>query len=193
PPPDEQTLLALAVKQRPDLESLDLTRQSQEKFSRAQRDQKLPTLSALGTVGVSPVRPGQYYVSSWDGAIGANLNIPIFNGFLYSSETKEAQLRAKATSQQTRLLKDVIVRDVQTAWLDANNAFRRIAVTAQFLDQANQGLTLAQTRYKLGLSSIVELSQAQLQQTEAEITNTNAQYQYRLTLAALNFQTGVQP
>jgi outer membrane protein len=69
----------------------------------------------------------------------------------------------------------------------------RLGVTAQLLSQANQSLALAQTRYKLGLSSIVELSQAQLQQTEAEITNTNAQYQYRLTLAALNFQTGVQP
>lgn len=193
PPPDEQGLLDLAVKQRPDLQSLDLTRQSQEKFSRAQRDQMLPTLSALGTVGGSPVRPGQYYVSSWDGAIGANLNIPIFNGFLYSAEAKEAQLRAQATAQQTRQLKNVIVRDVQTAWLDANNAFTRIGVTAQLLNQANQSLGLAQTRYKLGLSSIVELSQAQLQQTEAEITNTNAQYQYRLTLAVLNFQTGVQP
>jgi outer membrane protein len=193
PPPDEQALLDLAVKQRPDLQSLDLTRQSQEKFSRAQRDQMLPTLSALGTVGASPVRPGQYYVSSWDGAIGANLNIPIFNGFLYSAEAKEAQLRAQAAAQQTRQLKDVIVRDVQTAWLDANNAFTRLAVTAQLLNQANESLGLAQTRYKLGLSSIVELTQAQLQQTEAEITNTNAQYQYRLTLAALNFQTGVQP
>jgi outer membrane protein len=193
PPPDEQALLDLAVKQRPDLQSLDLTRQSQEKFSRAQRDQMLPTLSALGTVGASPVRPGQYYVSSWDGAIGANLNVPIFNGFLYSAEAKEAQIRAQAAAQQTRQLKDVIVRDVQTAWLDASNAFTRLAVTAQLLDQANESLGLAQTRYKLGLSSIVELSQAQLQQTEAEITNTNAQYQYRLTLAALNFQTGVQP
>jgi outer membrane protein len=193
PPPDEQALLDLAVKQRPDLQSLDLTRQSQEKFSRAQRDQMHPTLSALGTVGASPVRPGQYYVSSWDGAIGANLNIPIFNGFLYSAEAKEAQLRSQAMAQQTRQLKDVIVRDVQTAWLDANNAFTRLAVTAQLLNQANESLGLAQTRYKLGLSSIVELTQAQLQQTEAEITNTNAQYQYRLTLAALNFQTGVQP
>jgi outer membrane protein len=193
PPPDEQTLLDLAVKERPDLQSLDLTRQSQEKFSRAQHDQMLPTLSAIGTVGATPIRPDQYYVSSWDGAIGANLNIPIFNGFLYSAEAKEAQLRAQATAQQTRQLKDVIVRDVQTAWLDANNAFTRLGVTAQLLDQANQSLALAQTRYKLGLSSIVELSQAQLQQTEAEITNTNAQYQYRLTLATLNFQTGVQP
>src|ERR1700761_7447798 len=193
PPPDEQALLDLAVKQRPDLQSLDLTRQSQEKFSRAQRDQLLPTLSAIGTVGGTPIRPGQYYVSSWDGAIAANLNIPIFNGFLYSAQAKEAQLRAQATAQQTRQLKDRIVRDVQTAWLDANNAFTRLGVTAQLLNQANDSLGLAQTRYKLGLSSIVELSQAQLQQTEAEITNTNAQYQYRLTLAALNFQTGVQP
>ncbi len=193
PPPDEQALLDLAVKQRPDLQSLDLTRQSQEKFSRAQRDQMLPTLSALGTVGGTPVRPGQYYVSSWDGSIGANLNIPIFNGFLYSAQAKEAQLRAQATAEQTRQLKDRIVRDVQTAWLDANNAFTRLGVTAQLLNQANDSLGLAQTRYKLGLSSIVELSQAQLQQTEAEITNTNAQYQYRLTLAALNFQTGMRP
>jgi outer membrane protein len=193
PPPDEQTLLDLAVKQRPDLQSLDLARQSQEKFSHAQRDQMLPTLSAIGTVGASPIRSDQYYVSSWDGAIAANVNIPIFNGFLYSAQAKEAQLRAQATAQQTRQLKNVIVRDVQTAWLDANNAFRRLGVTAQLLNQANESLGLAQTRYKLGLSSIVELSQAQLQQTEAEITNTNAQYQYRLTLAALNFQTGAQP
>ena len=193
PPPDEQGLLDLAIKQRPDLQSLDLSRQSQEKFSHAQHDQMLPTLSALGTVGGTPVRAGQYYVSSWDGAIGANMNIPIFNGFLYSAQAKEAKLRAQATAEQSRQLRNVIVRDVQTAWLDANNAFTRLGVTAQLLNQANESLGLAQTRYKLGLSSIVELSQAQLQQTEAEIANTNAQYQYRLTLAALDFQTGVQP
>ena len=193
PPPDEQGLLELAIKQRPDLQSLELSRQSQEKFSHAQHDQMLPTLSALGTVGGTPVRAGQYYVSSWDGAIGANMNIPIFNGFLYSAQAKEAKLRAQATAEQSRQLRNVIVRDIQTAWLDANNAFTRLGVTAQLLNQANESLGLAQTRYKLGLSSIVELSQAQLQQTEAEIANTNAHYQYRLTLAALDFQTGVQP
>lgn len=193
PPPDEQALIAIALQQRPDLQSLDLERQAQERYSRAQADQRLPSLTAVGTVGVSPVRPGQYYVSSWDGAVGANLNVPIFNGFLYSSEAKEARLRTQVAAEQSRQLRDRIVRAVQTAWLDANNAFVRITVTAQLLDQANQSLSLAQTRYKLGLSSIVELSQAQLQQTEAQISNTNAQYQYRLTLAVLKFQTGVQP
>lgn len=193
PPPDVQTLIDVALKQRPDLQSLDFSRQSQDRFSRAQRDLQLPSITALGTVGGSPVRDGRYYVSSWDGAIGANVNIPIFTGFLYSAEAKEAQLRAQTAGQQTRLLRDRIVRDVQISWLEATNAFTRIGVTAQLLNQANQALALAQTRYQLGLSSIVELSQAQLQQTEADITNTNAQYQYRLALSTLQFQTGVQP
>jgi outer membrane protein len=54
-------------------------------------------------------------------------------------------------------------------------------------------LTLAQTRYQMGLSSIVELSQAEYQQTDAAIGNDNAQYQYRLSLATLNYQIGVEP
>ena len=193
PPPDVDVLTQLALKQRPDLASLDYSRQAEQKLSRAQEDQKLPTITALATVGGTPVRPGQYFTSSWDGGIAANVSVPIFNGFLFSSQAKEAGLRANAASEQTRQLRNRIVRDVHTAWLDANNAFLRIGVTDQLLNQSNQSLSLAQTRYQLGLASIVELSQAQLQQTEADISRTNAEYQYRLSLAALNYQTGGQP
>ena len=193
PPPDIDVLVQMAIKQRPDLQSLDYAQQAEAKLSRAQADQRLPTITALGTVGGLPVRPGQYFTSSWDGGIAANVNVPIFNGFLYSSQAKEASLRASAASSEERQLHNRIVRDVHTAWLEANNAFRRIGVTGELLDQSNQSLSLAQTRYKLGLSSIVELSQAQLQQTQADIGHTNAEYQYRLSLAVLNFQTGTAP
>ncbi len=193
PPPDSQTLIQTALAQRPDLRAADLHRQSEQKLSKAQSDQRLPTISALGTVGGDPVRPGQYFVSSWNGAVGANINIPIFNGFLYSAQAQETQLRASAASEQTRELRNSIVRNVETAWLQANNAYQRISVTQQLLQQADQSLALAQTRYQLGLSSIVELSQAQLQQTQAAISHTNAQYQYRLALTTLNYQAGVQP
>jgi outer membrane protein len=193
PPPDVDVLVQLALKQRPDLQSLDYDRQAQEKLSRAQADQKLPTISVLGTVGAAPVRPGEYFRSSWDGGIAANVNVPIFNGFLFSAQAKEASLRMNAAGEQTRALRNQIVRDVHTAWLQANNAFGRIGVTVALLNQSNQSLVLAQTRYQLGLSSIVELSQAQLQQTQADIGHTNAEYNYRVALAALNYQTGAQP
>jgi len=193
PPADADQLLQLALTQRPDLQALTYSQQAAVKFSHAQRDQILPSISAAGTVGSVPIRPAAYYLTNWWGGIGVNMNIPIFNGFLYSAQAKEASIRAQAASEQSRDLRDRIVRDVRTAWLAANTAYQRVAVTGELLKEANLALSLAQTRYRLGLSSIVELSQAQFQQTDAAIGNTDAQYQYRLALATLNYQTGANP
>jgi outer membrane protein len=193
PPPDAEPLIQLGLQQRPDLQAQNYNEQAAVKFSHAQRDQLFPTISAAGTAGSVPIRPAQYYNVNWWGGIGVNMNIPIFNGFLYSSQAKEASIRAQAASEQSRDLRDQIVRDVRTSWLAANTAYQRVSVTAELLKQANLALTLAQTRYQMGLSSIVELSQAQFQQTDAAIGNTNAQYQYRLALATLNYQIGVTP
>ena len=120
-------------------------------------------------------------------------NIPVFNGFLFSAQAKEASIRAQAASEETRDLRDRIARDVRTTWLAANTAYQRVTVTEELLKEANLALLLAQTRYQLGLSSIVELSQAQFQQTDAAIGNTDAQYQYKLSLASLNYQIGATP
>ena len=193
PPADAQPLIQLALQQRPDLQALSYSQQSAQKLARAQRDQMLPTISALATGGSVPVHADTYYINNWWGGAGVNLSFSIFNGFLYSAQAKESALRAQADSERARALRDQIVRDVRTAWLASNTSWQRVAVTAQLVDQANLALQLAQTRYKLGLSSIVELSQAQLQQTQAAIGNTNAKYQYRLSLATLNYETGTQP
>ena len=193
PPPDFNPLIQAALAQRPDLKALGFAEQSAQKFARAQWDQRLPSITTLATVGSVPIRVDQYYVNNWWGAIGVNVNVPIFNGFLYSAEAKEAVYRAQADTERARNLRDQIVRDVRTAWLQANTSYQRIAVTAELLTEANSALQLAQTRYQLGLSSIVELSQAQLQQTSAAIDNTDAQYEYRLALATLNYQVGATP
>ncbi len=193
PPTDVDQLVQLGLKQRPDLQALDLEQQAAVRYSHAQRDQMLPSIAAAGTVGSVPIRPPQYYVTNWWGAVGVNMNIPVFNGFLYSAEAKEATIRAQAAAERNRDLRDQIVRDVHTAWLAANTAYQRTSVAQQLLQQANLALQLAQTRYRMGLSSIVELSQAQYQQTDAAIGNTNAEYQYRLALATLNYQVGATP
>jgi outer membrane protein len=193
PPAEADSLIQLALQQRPDLQALNLNQQAAVKFSHAQRDLKLPSITAAGTVGSVPIRPAEYYVQNWWGGIGVNMNIPIFNGFLYSAQAKEASIRAQADSEQSRELKDRIVRDVRTAWLAANTAYQGVGVSEELLKQANLALSLAQTRYQLGLSSIVELSQAQYQQTDAAIGYTNSQYQYHLALATIAYQTGATP
>ena len=69
------------------------------------------------------------------------------------------------------------------------NSIVPLGVAQQLLDQAKRALDLAQTRYNLGLGSIVELSQAQLQETQAEISEAQAGYSYRLALSLLRYQT----
>jgi len=193
PPESSESMIALAMQQRPDLQSLQLKHEAAQKYTRAQQDQLLPSINAMGTVGKTSIGSSQYFTTDWYGAVGANLNIPIFNGFRYTAESSEANLQAKAAAERVRDLQNQIARDVRTAWLQANTAYQKVTVTQELLRQANLSLDLAQTRYRLGLSSIVELSQAQLQQTEAAISDANARYQYQFSCSSLDFQTGVHP
>ena len=187
PPDNIDDLITTAFTMRPEILALEFQSESAQKFQRAERDLLLPDIRALGVVGDTPVR--NPLISSWYGAVGVNVDIPVFNGFLYTARAREASLRAQATQEKLRDIRDRIARDVRTSWLNAKTAYDRLAVTHQLLDQANLALNLAQARYKLGLGSIVELSQAQLQQTQAQISDVGAGYDYRLALAVLQYQT----
>ena len=187
PPPDVDRLIADAFSVRPEILGLEFESQSAERLHRADRDQSLPTISALGAIGDAPFR--DEHIQSSYGAVGVNIQVPIFNGFLYNAKAHETDLQAQAALKRLADLRNRISRDVRTSWLNATTAFDRVSVNEQLLAQANLALDLAQTRYKLGLSSIVELSQAQLQQTQAEIGSAQAGYEYRLALAVLRYQT----
>jgi outer membrane protein len=188
-PDNPEAMVQSAFAARPDLAAANDKFIAARQYSTAERDLWMPTISAMSAVGDTPVRADQIQ-SSWYGTAGANISIPIFNGFLYNAEEKEARLRAQAAQEDVRNLRDTIARDVRTAVLNAQTAYQRIAVTQQLLDQANLAFDLASARYKIGLSGIVDLSQAQLNQTEAEIANTNARYSYQTALSVVRYEVG---
>jgi outer membrane protein len=192
PPPDSVSkLVDEAFSNRPEIAAQTYESQAAQRFQKAERDLLFPRVDALGVVGRTPYSntlAGISPFTSWYGAVGVNVNIPIFNGFLYPARAREAGLRAQADEEQLRDLKDRIANDVRASWLNALTAYKRISVTQQFVDQTNLAVDLSQTRYNLGLSSIVELSQAQLQQTEAAIQFAAAKYQYRIAESVLRFQ-----
>jgi len=193
PPPSpesSESINASAQAQRPDLQALRFNAAADQKFATAQQLQHLPTISALAIGGITPVAPDGIFVPNWYAAAGVNLTLPLFTGFRIDAQAQEARLRQKAAEKQAQDLSDSIARDVRVAVLNAQTAFRRIAVSDQFREQTAQALALAQTRYKLGLSSIVELSQAQLQSTQAAVAAVNARYDYLLALRSLDYARG---
>jgi outer membrane protein len=185
---DVSGLIDTALRQRPEILALQNRHDAASRFARAQRDARLPVLSAVGVAGGSPIHddrlPDDY------AAGGLQLNVPIFAGGLYVARQREAELRASADAELLRALEDDVIRDVRIAWLNLNNARERLRTTGQLVDHANDAFQLAQARYKAGSSSIVELSQAQLELTSAQIAETNARYDVLIQEANVNFQIG---
>jgi len=188
PPPDVAPLIVEALQNRPEIVSQGFDVRSAQSYATAQRDLWFPTISAAGVTGLAPYR--QDTLPSRYAAAGFNVNIPIFNGRLFNAEHTEAAARARAQEQFLRGLQNRIAQDVRTSWLNVISAYQRLSLTQQLLDQTTQAFDLATGRYQLGLSSIIELSQAQLNLTEAQVAQVGAQYDYESQTANLNYQLG---
>jgi outer membrane protein len=193
PPQAVDDLIAQAAMNRPELASLRLTRDAANKFAEAEKDLSRPTVSAVAVAGFIPLvkQEGSTTIPAEYEGVGANVSIPLFNGHLFSARRNAAQERALESDQKLRDQQDRVSRDVRIAWSGAITAYQRIDVTAQFLRQAALAIQLAQGRYDLQLASIVELTQAQLNLTTAEIEHSNAKYDYQSQYSLLRYTIGL--
>ena len=194
PPANPKDLIAEAFKNRPEVAGARLQIEAAKKFVYAERDLKRPSVNLTAVGGALPyINPGNANPDISEGyeSVAVNVQVPIFNGRLFTARERAAQYQLQATNQQLRQMQDRISRDVRSAWEHAKTSYEAIAPTQQLLAQANMALDLAQGRYNLGLTSIVELTQAQLGQTQAQVQNLTAQYDYQDAYAALQYTLGL--
>ena len=191
PPPgsDVTTYVNEALGSRPDLHALALQAQSAHQSALAEKKLMYPTLNALGTAGELPTHDST--LKNEYGAVGINLNIPVFNGGLYSNLASEARLRAQAVDNDVAGFRLQIARDVKTDWARARDAYLEIQVAQSLVDQTNEAMHLAQARYDAGLGSIVELNEAELNQTSALITAATARFDYQQAHEQFDYTMGI--
>jgi outer membrane protein len=193
PPKNPEDLVRQAIGDRPELLSLQMSRDAAYRFEQAEKDLSYPSANFIGVAGYMPyinqitqprTIPGEYE------GVAVNVQIPVLNGGLFKARRQEAHFRALEADQRLRDEAEAIARDVRTAWASSTVAYQRLDVTAQLLRQAVLALDLAQGRYDLGLSNIVELTQAQLNVTSAAIENLSAKYDYQSQYATLQYTIG---
>ena len=189
-----EPLVAEAMTERPELISLRFDRDAAYKFQVAERDLSFPTVTGTAVGGFIPeidqVTLPRIIPDHYEGA-AININIPIFNGHLFAARRTAALMQARAADRDLLNQQERTARDVRATWADSVTSYQQITVADQLLNQAKLALALAQGRYNLGLSSIVELSQAQLNESQAEIQDVNARYDYQIQNAALQYQVGL--
>jgi outer membrane protein len=186
---DAPTLSASAQRARADLSAARFDQKSALDVSKAEQRLRYPTLLVTGAGGQVP-----YHDRTLQGdyaGIGFNLNIPVFNGGLFRAREQEAMFEAKAKTQDVAELSLQVEQQVRDALSRVREAQQSLDVTQRLVAQSVEALRLAQARYNSGLGSIVELNEAQLNETSAEITAADAKYTYLSRRAELDYASGL--
>lgn len=126
--------------------------------------------------------------NSWRGLV--TVSMPIFDG----GKNRATVDQAKSEESSVRLGYEQtllgVKLDVQQAYLSVNESREKIAVAEKALDQARESMRLAEVRYKAGVSTQVELFDAQTALTQAETNHVNAVYDYYTAMARLEKSVG---
>lgn len=188
-PPDPDALQLAAQDRRADLNATKAQQRAADEFAVSEKRLSYPTLGALGAAGQVP-----FHDRTLQGdfaAAGFNLNIPVFNGGLFSARRTAAELEATARTRDVQEVHLEVTEQVRDSWFQANEAFQSLDVTARLVVQSKEARRLAKARYDAGLGSIVELNEAQLNETSAEINAADANYTYMERRADLDFAAGL--
>lgn len=188
-PPAPDGLQQQAEAQRADLVAAQAQQQSAAAFALSEKRLNYPTLNVLGAAGQIPYR--DHTLKDNYAAAGFNLNIPIFNGGLFAARRAEADLEASARREDVNQIWLQVNEQVRDSWYRADEALQSLSVTARLVAQSKEALRLAQARYDAGLGNIVELNEAQLNETSAEINAADAGYSYLSRRAELDFAAGL--
>jgi outer membrane protein len=187
--PDPQTYLQDAKTQRADLNAVQAQQRAAAQFALAEKRLKYPALNVLAAAGEVPFR--DHTLHDDYAAAGFNLNIPVFNGGLFAARRSEAELEAGARTRDVQEVQLEVSEQVRDAWYQADEAYRSLDVTTRLVAQSKEALRLAKDRYDAGLGSIVELNEAQLNETSAEIMAADTTYTYLTRRAQLDFAAGL--
>ncbi|HEX7049896.1 MAG TPA: TolC family protein [Longimicrobiales bacterium] len=118
------------------------------------------------------------------------ISLPLFQGLSARRQLEEAQA-AEADARYDLRAEELRRRTaVATALLDLKAAYRSAMLEEKNAATAAEQLRLARERYRLGVATFVELSQAETQKAEADRARLDAVYGFHEALAALEAAVG---
>ena len=191
PPRQLDVLVTEALDRRPELLALKERVRTADYLIKAAGNLNFPTVQVIGSAGDTEHisnRPNLQEGGWW--AVGGVVSVPLFTGFLIQNQMAEATAKQReaqavylSASQNVRL-------QVKDSYLEMVTLLEQIKVAQQQVMIAREALSLAAQRYKLGLSSIVEVTQSEVAVTAAETRLAETQYDTKIAEARLRYAVG---
>jgi outer membrane protein TolC len=188
-PLDLQSALKEAYGDRPEIENAVTGLSIAQRNLDLARKGNKPSLGIGAQYQFTPDSTGFSSVKkSW--SLTAQVTVPIFDGGLTRARVNEAKADVNSARASVVTAKQAVALDVRGALLDLQEAMRQRQTTAANVVQAREAFRIAQVRFKAGVSTTVEVTDAQVALTQALNNQVNADYSFLTAEARLRKALG---
>jgi outer membrane protein len=122
--------------------------------------------------------------------VGLSLNVPIFNNFRTKSQISVQKIALENARLQKLIVRNNLLRDIQTAWFDAKAAFERFKASEKNVLAQQEAFDYIKERYEAGLVNFFEFNAGKNQLAAAASNLVQAKYEYLLRYRVLDFYRG---
>jgi outer membrane protein TolC len=185
--PDEATLVALALRNRPDLVAEEQRVRAAQQGLSAIKAERLPTLGLVaddGVIGKNGAKMLNTY--TW----GLQVTLPIFDGFRREARVQEQRSVIKEAEIRQHDLEQQAHADVRGALLDMVGAREQLGAARERLRFAEQEVSQARERFNAGVAGNADVVNASLALTSSRTLVNDAETAYQLARVSLARATG---
>lgn len=200
PLPSQDQLVQQALEHRSDLRQLELEQGLRRIELRVEQAEYLPTITLFGNYLITAQDNGwPNFFGSGDGQraygrqVGVRVTLPVFSGFQRPARIEQKEAQIGQVAARYRLAVDRAESEVRSLAEATTEAAARASAQRRAVQQARRGYEIASVSYREGLSSRLEVTDAELALRESEFNHAQAVYDYLVARARLDAATGMVP
>ena len=182
------SLIARAVRDRPDLAAAEAEARQSETAITAARGARLPSLVLNGNTGYTAIAGAVPFRNSYSISLG--VAIPLFNGFNREYTQRAAEERASAARAGAQSLRQQVVFQVFTSYFTLKTATQRVQTTDDLLESADRSAQVALGRYREGVGNVIDLLTAESALAAARAQQVQARWEWQAALVQLAHDVG---
>lgn len=187
--------IALGLRKRPDLlEKASAITLRKEDISQ-QRSDYYPRINLFANYNYQDPDPYSFITGEsgwqdhWSTGIRASWNL--FDGGTRSANLGESKLKMAIEEDELHDMERFVSLEIRTQWLRGRDAAEVIEATTETRDLATRALEIARTRFNAGLSTNLEVTQANLELSDARLSRSRALYEYMVAVTSMKHAMGI--
>jgi outer membrane protein len=184
----DREALRAAMRRRSALQALDEVVAAREGAVRLARANRLPSIDLSGNFSFqafpdSPIPFDANWRRDW--AVTVQMSVPIFTGARIGGEIGQAQAELQQARLERSLVAEGLEIELEAALGEFEAARAQIEARRATVGQARRALELAELRFRTGLATQLEISDARLLLQQSQLNEAQALSAYITALARL--------